>query len=122
MSNGPTASQKLVLVTGGSRGLGRNSAIHAAKAGFDVILTYKTNAEAAAQVVAEIEQVGRKAAALRLDTSDVASFDGFAALLQSELKRLGHQQLFGLLNNAGIGLHAPFETTSEDLLHQLVNT
>ena len=121
MSNGPTAAQQLVLVTGGSRGLGRNTAIHAAKAGFDVIVTYNTNQESAAEVVAQIERLGCKAASLRLDTSDVASFDEFAALLQTELNRLGHQQIFGLINNAGIGLDAPIESTSEELFDQLVN-
>ena len=114
-------TQKLVLITGGSRGLGRNAAIHAAKAGFDVIVTYNSSPEGAAEVVAEIEQLGRKAAALRLDTGDVASFPKFADLLQTELNRLGHAKLFGLVNNAGIGLETPVGSTSEDVFDQLVN-
>jgi NAD(P)-dependent dehydrogenase (short-subunit alcohol dehydrogenase family) len=121
MSTGPTPSQKLVLVTGGSRGLGRNTAIHAAEAGFDVIITYNTNAKAAAEVVAAIVGAGRKGAALRLDTGDIASFERFAAELKTEVGRLGHQQIFGLVNNAGIGLDTPFGGTSEEVFDQLVN-
>jgi NAD(P)-dependent dehydrogenase (short-subunit alcohol dehydrogenase family) len=78
---------KIVLVTGGSRGLGRNTAISAARSGFDVIITYHTNRDAAAEVVTEIEGLGQKAVALRLDTADVGSFDAFAAALRSELGR-----------------------------------
>ncbi len=121
MSNDSTTTQKLILVTGGSRGLGRNTAIHAAQAGFDVILTYNANQDAASQVVAEIERLGRKAAALRLDTGDVASFDAFAALLTTKLQDLGHERIFGLVNNAGIGLETPFGSTSEEVFDQLVN-
>jgi len=61
---------KIALITGGSRGLGRNMAVAIAKKGIDVILTYHTNKEAADEVVAEIESLGRKAVAFQLDTSD----------------------------------------------------
>jgi len=61
-----------------------------------------------------------KAVALRLDTTDVGSFDAFAASLRSELGRLGHESIHALVNNAGIGLDAPFATTSEELFDRLV--
>src|SRR5260221_11084871 len=115
------STPKIILVTGGSRGLGRNTAISAARSGLDVIITYHNNGRAAAEVVSEIEGLGRKAAALRLDTTDVGSFDAFAASLRSELARLGHENIYALVNNAGIGLDAPFETTSEELFDRLVN-
>jgi NAD(P)-dependent dehydrogenase (short-subunit alcohol dehydrogenase family) len=115
------STSKIILVTGGGRGLGRNTAVSAARSGFDVIITYHSNRDAAAKVVNEIEGLGRKAVAVRLDTADVGSFDGFAASLRSELGRLGHQSIHALVNNAGIGLDAPFGTTSEELFDRLVN-
>jgi NAD(P)-dependent dehydrogenase (short-subunit alcohol dehydrogenase family) len=115
------STPKIILVTGGSRGLGRNTAISAARSGFDVAITYHSNKDAAAEVVKEIEGLGRKAIALRLDTADIGSFDAFAASLRSELGRLGQENLHALVNNAGIGLDAPFEKTSEELFDRLVN-
>jgi NAD(P)-dependent dehydrogenase (short-subunit alcohol dehydrogenase family) len=115
------STPEIILVTGGSRGLGRNTAISAAKSGFDVIITYHGNRDAAAAVVSEIEGLGRKAVAIRLDTANVGSFDGFAASLRSELGRLGHESIHALVNNAGIGLDAAFKTTSEELFDRLVD-
>jgi NAD(P)-dependent dehydrogenase (short-subunit alcohol dehydrogenase family) len=115
------SSAKAVLVTGASRGLGRNTAITLAKSGFDMVITYQTQQAAASAVVKEIETLGRQARALKLDTSDIDSFSAFATGLRRELSHMGHQQLFGLVNNAGIGLDAPFEQTSEELFDQLVN-
>ena len=89
------STPKTILVTGGGRGLGRNTAISAARSGFDVIITYYSNRDAAAEVVSEIEGLGRKAVAVRLDTTDVNSFDAFAASLRSELGRLGHGNIHG---------------------------
>src|SRR5260370_9229500 len=115
------ATPKIILVTGGSRGLGRNTAISAARSGLDGIITHHSNRDAAAEVVSEIEGLGRKAVALRLDTTDVGSFDAFAASLRSELGRLGQENIHAFVNNAGIGLDAPFATTSEELFDRLVN-
>jgi len=100
------SSAKTVLITGASRGLGRNTAINLAKQGFDIIITYQSQKDAAAAVVKEIEHLGRKTAALKLDTSKIASFDAFVAALRDELRRLGREHLYGLVNNAGIGLDA----------------
>jgi NAD(P)-dependent dehydrogenase (short-subunit alcohol dehydrogenase family) len=115
------SSAKTVLVTGASRGLGRNTALTLAKGGFDIVITYQTQHAAASAVVKEIETLGRQARALKLDTSDIGSFSTFATALRGELSHMGHQKLFGLVNNAGIGLDAPFEQTSEELFDQLVN-
>ncbi len=115
------SSSKIILVTGGSRGLGRNTAISAARSGFDVVITYHSNEDAAAEVVSEIEWLGRKAVAIRLDSTDVGSFDAFVASLRGELDLLGHENIHALVNNAGIGLDASFETTSEELFDRLVN-
>src|ERR1700736_3939826 len=106
-----SASARMVLVTGASRGLGRNTAINLAKGGFDVIITYQSQQGAAAAVVKEIESLGRKASALKLDTSQIPSFDAFVVALRGELRRSGGERLFGLVNNAGIGLDAAFDTT-----------
>jgi NAD(P)-dependent dehydrogenase (short-subunit alcohol dehydrogenase family) len=116
-----TSLTKLALVTGGSRGLGRNTAINLAKAGLDVIITYHTNAEAAATVVKDIEEIGRHAVALQLDTANVRSFDAFTDALRSTLRSWNRSTLYALVNNAGIGLAAPFEETTEDVFDQLIN-
>ncbi len=115
------SSAKPVLVTGASRGLGRTTAITLAKAGFDVVITYQTQQAAASAVVQDIERLGRKARALQLDTGDIDSFSAFESALRGELGQMRHQQLFGLVNNAGIGLDAPFEKTSEELFDKLFN-
>ena len=64
------STTKIILVTGGGRCLGRNTAISAARTGFDVVITYHSNRDAAAEVVNEIDGLGRKAAAVRLDTAE----------------------------------------------------
>ncbi|WPU92632.1 SDR family oxidoreductase [Mucilaginibacter sabulilitoris] len=107
---------KIALVTGGSRGLGKNSALHLAKKRIDVILTYRSKKEEAEAVVAEIEKTGQKAAALQLDTGIVKSFDAFIAQLQTVLKeKFGRDTFDFLINNAGIDAASKFgETTEED--------
>ncbi len=72
-----STKNKIALVTGGSRGLGKNMSVALAKKGIDVMLTYNSNQQAADAVVSEIESMGQKAVALQLDTSNVKSFDNF---------------------------------------------
>jgi NAD(P)-dependent dehydrogenase (short-subunit alcohol dehydrogenase family) len=72
-------TQSIALITGGSRGLGRSAALHLAKAGVHIILTYQSDAAAASVVVREIEQGGGRAAAIQLDVADSAGFAQFAA-------------------------------------------
>ncbi|WP_426692933.1 SDR family oxidoreductase [Sphingomonas sediminicola] len=118
----PDQSPKIALITGGSRGLGRNTAIHLARSGVDVVLTYHSNKAEADSAVAEIESLGRKAAALQLDTGDVASFEAFAASLRDTLKTNWDRVTIDyLVNNAGIGLHAPFAEATEADFDRLTN-
>jgi NAD(P)-dependent dehydrogenase (short-subunit alcohol dehydrogenase family) len=118
----PDQSPRIALITGGSRGLGRNTAIHLARSGVDVVLTYHSNKAEADSAVAEIESVGRKAAALQLDTGDVASFEAFAASLRDTLKiNWDRVTIDYLVNNAGIGLHVPFAEATEADFDRLTN-
>lgn len=101
---GPGAGRptRTALVTGGNRGLGRSEAEHLAAAGLDVVVTYRTHRDEAAEVVAAIEATGRRAVALRLDTGRPETFGAFAEDLRSALRSaFGHEQLHVLVNNAG---------------------
>lgn len=113
----------IAIITGGSRGLGKSMALHLADHGVDVILTYKTNAAAAREVVAEIERRGRKAAALPLDVADSAAYPAFVAAVSSELANRWRRDRFDfLVNNAGIGAYAPVTEVSEGVFDELVRT
>ena len=110
-----TQTKKIALITGGSRGLGKNMALSIAKKGFDVILTYNSQKDEALAVVAQIEQLGQKAVALQLNTGDVKSFDAFFGQVTTALKNTFNTDHFDfLVNNAGIGLHSSFAETSEE--------
>ncbi len=111
----------IALITGGSRGLGRNTALHLARKGVDIVLTYNSNRAAADGVVAELQASGVKAAALPLDVSKSASFAAFAETLTATLKILGHDGLDFLVNNAGTGTHASFAETTEEQFDQMVD-
>ena len=115
-------TNKIALVTGGSRGLGKNMALNLAKKGVDVIITYNTNREEGNNVVAEVKAAGRRAKALQLDAGNTKSFEGFITSLQSTLENDFDTTRFDfLINNAGIGIHAPFMETTEDQFDALVN-
>lgn len=113
---------KIALITGGSRGLGRNTALHLARKGVDVIVTYRSGRAEAEGVVAEIMQSGGKAVALQLDVSNSKSFGEFAEQVRSTLRSHWQRENFNyLVNNAGIGIHASFVETSEAQFDELVN-
>jgi len=113
---------KIALITGGSRGLGRNAAVHLAHKGIDSIVTYHANREAADETVAEITAQGGKAVALQLDTSDTSAFAGFVETLRTALKDdWGRETIDFLVNNAGTGLHKPFAETTETEFDALMN-
>jgi len=112
---------KIALVTGASRGLGKNTALKLAEHGNDVILTYRSSRAEAEAVVKEIERLGRRAAALPLDVEITSTFAGFAAKLREALKAWQRDRFDFLVNNAGIGIHASFAETTEAQFDQLVN-
>ena len=116
------STNKIALVTGGSRGLGKNMALSLAKKGINVILTYNSKKDEALAVVAEIEKAGQKAAALQLSAGDTKSFDAFFAQVKTVLKDTFNADKFDfLINNAGIGIHASFAETTEEQFDELMN-
>ena len=115
-------NKKIALLTGGSRGLGKNMAISLAQKGIDVILTYNSKKEEALAVVGEIKQTGQKAAALQLNTGDIKKFDAFFVQFKDVLKDTFNTEHFDfLINNAGIGIGAPFAESTEEQFDQLMN-
>lgn len=117
-----TTTNKIALVTGGSRGLGKNMALALARKGTDIIITYNSREEEAQEVVREAEGFGRKAAALQLNVGSVSGFDVFIRQLSQTLKeKFGSDHLHFLINNAGIGIHASFAETNEEQFDTLLN-
>jgi len=117
----PTAS-RIALVTGGSRGLGKNMALSLARQGSDVVVTYVSKKEAAQAVVSTIEDLGCKAAALPLDVGDIGGLDAFAAAFKQCLADRWDADGFDILvNNAGIGATIPFEEATEADFDRFMN-
>ncbi|MEM9000648.1 MAG: SDR family oxidoreductase [Bacteroidota bacterium] len=117
-----TRNTKIAVVTGGSRGLGKDMAQRIADRGIDVILTYHSNKEEAEKVVRHLEAKGRKAATLQLKVEDASSFAQFADELTSILKSHFNTNGFDyLVNNAGIGLNAPVNALEEETFDRLMN-
>lgn len=115
-------NSKIALVTGGSRGLGKNAVLKLAEQGIDVILTYNSQQQGAASVVAQIEQAGARGVALQLDVADNHSFDAFSEKVRETLKNIWQREDFDfLVNNAGVGLSAAFSETTEEQFDLLVN-
>lgn len=113
---------KTALVTGGSRGLGKNMALALAKKGIDVILTYNTNKDAADQVVSEIQALGRNACAFQLDTSNIKQFDSFMKQIGEHLKeKTGSSNFDFLINNAGTALYMPVADVTEEQMDAIYN-
>lgn len=116
------SNAKIALVTGGSRGLGKDMALSLAKKGIDVILTYRTKQEEAQEVVREIEAIGQKAVALPLDMAVLSEYDTFVQTVADTLKTRWEGEGFDfLINNAGIGGTIPFETATEDQFDEFLN-
>lgn len=104
----------ITLVTGANRGLGRNTALAIARHGGDVIVAHRGNTQQAREVVAQIEAMGRKAAELRLDVADIASFPAVAETLRTTLREVwGRDSFDHLVNNAGHGEFTPIAETTE---------
>jgi len=118
----PSASPASVtLVTGGSRGLGRNMAIALARYGHDVVLTYRSNRSEAEAVVDQIAQRGRRAIALPLDVADSSSFAAFAESVRGVLAQWSRDSFDHLVNNAGTGMHAAFADTAPAQFDEMVD-
>lgn len=116
----PSPRPPITLITGGSRGLGRSSALHLAAQGHDIILSYRSRADEAARAVAAIEALGRRAVALQLDTGRSESFASFATAVQKALAQTWQRERFDhLINNAGMGVYASLMDTTEDQFDEL---
>ena len=112
----------IALITGGSRGLGKNMALRLAERGTDVVLTYRSNQAEAEAVVSAITRLGRRAVALQLDVGKSSGFAAFAGQLRKLLAEHWQRDRFDyLVNNAGVGIHASFAETSEAQFDELMN-
>ena len=117
-----TTTNRIALITGASRGLGRNAAIKLAESGVDVIITYKGNETEAQSVVKQIQGLGRKAVALQLDVGNSKSFPVFAERVTAELTKVWQRAKFDyLVNNAGTGVHASIVDTTEEQFDLMYN-
>ncbi|MEP0365921.1 MAG: SDR family oxidoreductase [Cyclobacteriaceae bacterium] len=115
-------NKKIALVTGGSRGLGRDMALNIAKKGLDVVITYHANESAAYEVISEIEKSGSTGYAMQLDSRDIKSFGGFYNHLSELLSSArGTNKIDYLINNAGTGIYKPFADTTEEDFDEMMN-
>lgn len=115
-------SNKIAIVTGGSRGLGKNAVEKLAARGIDVILTYHSQADAAQAVVQSVEAQGGKAVAIQLNAGESGSFGAFVAEVKAQLQRVWQRETFDfLVNNAGVGLHESFAETTEAQFDLMMN-
>ena len=116
------SENNIALVTGGSRGLGKDMVLALARKGLDIILTYRSQKDEALAVVASVEQLGRKAVALPLDVGDSSTFPAFFTSVSAALRDTWKTTTFQfLINNAGIGIHAAFADTTEEQFDTLCN-
>ncbi len=114
--------RKTALITGASRGLGRSTALHLARAGVDVIGTYVAAKDAADSLVEEAQAAGSTAVMLPLDVADSSLFPAFVEQLQRTLREeFGREKIDFLVNNAGTSLHESFATTTEPQFDEIVN-
>ena len=115
------SERKVAIVTGGSRGLGRNTVLHLAKRGVYSIFTYNSNRAEADNVVAAVSEAGSKAIALQLDAGNASAFNAFVKDVSRALGELGAERFDYLVNNAGISHHAAFCKTTEEEFDSLYN-
>jgi len=116
-------TNKIALITGASRGLGRNMALHLARRGVHIIGTYRSGAAEAQALKEEIEALGGQAAMLPLDITDTASYQAFSnAVTETLMVDFGREHFDFLVNNAGNGLFANFVDATEDQFTSLVTT
>jgi NAD(P)-dependent dehydrogenase (short-subunit alcohol dehydrogenase family) len=117
-----STKNKIALVTGGSRGLGRDMALQLANKGFDVVITYHSKKKEATDVENEIKALGRKSFSLQLDVALSNTFDTFANNLKSSLKsEFQSEKIDALVNNAGVGAYANFTDTTPEQFDSMVS-
>jgi NAD(P)-dependent dehydrogenase (short-subunit alcohol dehydrogenase family) len=114
MTGTSEVQNKIALVTGGSRGLGRSTVLALAGRGVDSVFTYRSRRDEADAVVTAVAAAGQRAVALPLDTGDTSTFDGFVDALRPVLDDLGSGRFDYLVNNAGTSHHATIAETTED--------
>lgn len=115
-------TNKIAVVTGANRGLGRNMALELAQSGTDIVVVYRNNKEEAEAVAKEIEAIGTKAVTLQLDVADTKSFPDFYERLATALTENWNRTTFDyLINNAGVGASSPFAETTEEDFDNLMN-
>jgi NAD(P)-dependent dehydrogenase (short-subunit alcohol dehydrogenase family) len=116
------STSKIALVTGGSRGLGKDMALKLAQQGIDIILTYHSQETEAATVVAAVEALGRRAVALPLNAADISTFEAFFAQVTTALAdTFGTDRFDFLINNAGTSLTSPIAETTEAQFDEMLN-
>jgi len=117
-----STKNKIAIVTGGSRGLGRDMVINLAKNGNNIIFTYHSNRPEADKVVSEVSALGQKAIAFQLDMGNIKTFDTFVERIGAYLKEyVGSPKFDFLINNAGIGLYGSVNETTEAVFDSLMN-
>ena len=113
------SSTKIAIVTGGSRGLGRNTVLHLAQRGVRSIFTYHSNRTEADHVVTAVSEAGGEAVALSLDTGKTGTFNAFVEEVTKSLEKMGASRFDYLVNNAGTSHHAPIDQVTEEDLDSL---
>jgi NAD(P)-dependent dehydrogenase (short-subunit alcohol dehydrogenase family) len=112
---------RIAIITGGSRGLGRNTVVNLARRGVDIVFTYRVNEKEAESLIREVEAMGRKAVAFRLDTGDTRAFDAFVAEVRKTLEGWGRDRFDYLVNNAGNSQHINIDKVTEADFDAVVN-
>jgi NAD(P)-dependent dehydrogenase (short-subunit alcohol dehydrogenase family) len=114
-------TDKIAIITGGSRGLGRNTAINLARRGVDIVFTWRANEKEAESLIREVDGMGHKAAAFQLDTGDTRAFDSFVAEVHKTLESWGRNRFDYLVNNAGNSQHINIDKVTEADFDAVVN-
>jgi NAD(P)-dependent dehydrogenase (short-subunit alcohol dehydrogenase family) len=115
-------TNKIALITGGSRGLGKEMALRLAENGRNIVITYASQKEAAEKVIKEIDPTGKQAASLHFDANEVSALGNFVSDFQRTIQQKWNVSKFDfLINNAGIGATIPFEKATEEEFDRFMN-